>query len=440
MPSRCLFIDMNAFYASVEQQERPELRGKPVIVVPLRTESTCAIAVSYEAKRWGVKTGTSVRTARKLCPNVRIVEARPSLYLQYHAAIVEELERLFVRVQVLSVDEMVCRISPFYATREAEMQRAREVKESLYKKLGPMMHCSIGIGPNVFLAKVASEMQKPNGLTVLDADNLPEALFGLSLADLPGIGRRMAARLERHGITSVQTLWEASAHDLRRVWGSVVGERWWLMLRGNQTADYGVEIGGMRKSVGHSHVLPPECRTESGVKAVLLRLFSKAMKRLRSYGLAAGAVQIQVEFWHTRKYTSSFWSRRSTKHIPANDDITWLGIVRPLLAAIPTPEPGYQPLCVGITFTDLIACRDVNLSLFEDRMQRARLCAAVDMLDARSERGIDLASTYGLRHLAPRRIPFGQPDRIAPMASPAAPNPGAALLFHGGRRGPCSPR
>ncbi|HLI49768.1 MAG TPA: hypothetical protein VKV18_13920, partial [Chthonomonas sp.] len=108
--NRRFFLDMNAFFASVEQQENAALRGKPVIVVPLKVPTTCAIAASYEAKAFGIRTGTSVRTARRLCPELVVIEARPLLYVQYHRALCELLQAYFVSVQVLSIDEMVCGI------------------------------------------------------------------------------------------------------------------------------------------------------------------------------------------------------------------------------------------------------------------------------------------------------------------------------------------
>src|SRR5438105_731679 len=135
MSGRWLFMDMNSFYSSVEQQRSPHLRRRPVIVVPIaNTEATCAIAASYEAKACGIKTGCGVREARELCPNVRVVQARPALYLEYHARILEILDEKFVTVRPLSVDEMACKISGHYDTREAEITLAEEIKRLLRKR------------------------------------------------------------------------------------------------------------------------------------------------------------------------------------------------------------------------------------------------------------------------------------------------------------------
>ncbi len=110
--NRWLFLDMNSFFASVEQQENPALRGKPTIVVPVLSDTTCAIAVSYEAKAFGIKTGTGVKEAKSLCSSLNIVSGRTGIYRRYHKGIVEVLNEFFATIRVLSVDEMACRISP----------------------------------------------------------------------------------------------------------------------------------------------------------------------------------------------------------------------------------------------------------------------------------------------------------------------------------------
>ena len=408
MSNRMAFVDMNSFFASVEQQERAELRGRPVIVAPVLAETTCAIAASYEARAWGIKTGTQVKAARLLCPEIVVVEARPKLYVQYHHGIVEALNEFFVFIKVLSVDEMACGVSRLHTTREAEARLGQAVKRRLKERLGEQMRCSVGVAANVFLAKVASEMQKPDGLTILNDENMPGALFGRSLIDLPGIGPRMLARLERHGITTVQALWEADRQELRRAWGGVVGERWWYMLRGSLEMDYGAYQTDIRKSVGHSHVMPPEFRSREGAQQILLRLFSKALKRLRSYGQAASAVELWTVYKHARDHDMYGWRRRSARHLHSNDDGVWLRVVRPMVEALPPSRFLYRPFQVGIRFSGLLQCADVNLSLFDDPMPRPQLWETVDGLNKQGH-SVELASVHQVRQEAPFRIAFGQP-------------------------------
>jgi DNA polymerase IV len=406
---RCCFLDMNAFFASVEQQERTELRGKPIIVAPIEAETTCAIAASYEAKAWGIKTGTSVKTARKLCPGVKVIPARPQLYLEYHRGILEVLERHFVDVKPLSVDEMACVVGRFDRGGDKEERLARQVKQDIRERLGAQMTCSVGVAPNVFLAKVAAETKKPDGLTLWQTDADVEAgLCALALMDLPGIGRRMAARLERAGIETTAQLLAADRIDLRRAWGSIVGERWYEMLRGSVLADYGMYEGGVKKSVSHSHVLPPEFRTMEGVKLITMRLFSKCMKRLRRYGQAASDVEVRIGYKHPETHSTHIWKRGSKKHRHANDELTWGQILRPIVDKIPSPKPQYVPCNAAVTFSGLIACQDMNLSLFDDPMERTFLCSTMDALNELYGHVVDVASVFWVREQAPKRIPFGQ--------------------------------
>lgn len=353
--SRVLFIDMNAFFASVEQQDRPELRNKPIAVAPVLTDNTCCIAASYEAKAYKIRTGTSVRDALKRCPSLVIVEARPELYLAYHRQIVEIVRQQFQTVKVLSVDEMACRLSPRCRSADEERAVAEQLRFEISTRLGPHMRCSIGVAPNIFLAKVASDRQKPDGLTIWDDGNLPDALFRVPLADLPGIGAAMMRRLREAGIEDTATLWEESEADLRRLWGSIVGARWWHMLRGSLELDYqpALQGTGPRKSVGHSNVLAPEYRSLAGCKEILLELIGKALKRLRAYRQVASGIRLTIEYRTTRgarRHESYVWERSSRRHLHANDDITWLKILLPLLQRAPDYAPTSLPYHVSVTF------------------------------------------------------------------------------------------
>jgi DNA polymerase IV len=404
---RQFFVDMNAFFASVEQQERPELRGKPVAVVPLLCDATCAIAASYEAKGWGIKTGTSVKAAKKLCPEVKIVQARPELYLDYHARILDVMNNHFATIRPLSVDEMTCTIPQVYSDERA---LADAVKAEMRKSLGDWMRCSVGIADNVFLAKVAADRQKPNGLTIYRKSDLPHALYDLHLLDLPGIANRMLARLEQHNIRTVQDLWAADRIELRRAWGSIVGARWYEMLRGSQIADYGMFIGQPRKSVGHSHVLPPEFRDREGALEIVMRLMTKALKRLRDYRQIASGVEVRIDFRKTTTYKEYSWRKRSTKHLHSADDVTWTKIVRRILAAMPQLGGREEAIRASITFTGLLRENDQTLSLFaEDETKAASLSAVRDML-AKKGCHLDVGGVFWNVNEAPMRIAFGPPQ------------------------------
>ena len=291
MSLNALYVDFNSYFASVEQQLRPELRGKPIGVLPVMAETTCCIAASYEAKAFGIKTGTIVRDARRLCKDMIFVQARPPLYVEHHHKLIEIVESCTHVEEVRSIDEMVCMLTGSQQQKENALQLAAKIKREINKQYD-YIKCSIGIAPNTFLSKVASNMQKPDGCVVIEQHEIPDKLLPLKPRDLNGIGRQMEARLARYGITTVEALYAANKDQLRTAWGSVEGERMYDKLRGLEP----YYVKNTRSSLGHSHVLPPEQRNIAGAKAVLHRLLQKAAMRMRSYELLATKIKIKVKF------------------------------------------------------------------------------------------------------------------------------------------------
>src|SRR5215469_10263683 len=134
-----LFVDLNSYFASVEQQDRPELRGKPVGVVPMLADTTVCIAASYEAKAFGVRTGTVVADARRMCPGILLVEGRHELYTEYHHRVVEAVESCVPVTAICSIDEMACRLMGRERPLLAAIDLARKVKSAIAEKVGPML-------------------------------------------------------------------------------------------------------------------------------------------------------------------------------------------------------------------------------------------------------------------------------------------------------------
>ena len=201
-----LFLDLNSYFASVEQEVRPELRGRPVGVVAVETDTTVCIAASYEAKAFGVKTGTMVKDARQMCPEMVFVEARHEIYVDYHHRIVEAVESCLPVTAVLSIDEMACRLIGRERPLMAAMRLAQRVKQAVKDQVGSTLRSSVGLAPNRYLAKIASDMEKPDGLVALTRDILRDALVGLELRDLPGVGVKTEKRLNEKGVRSMADL------------------------------------------------------------------------------------------------------------------------------------------------------------------------------------------------------------------------------------------
>lgn len=409
MPLRYLFVDMNAFFASCEQQRRPELRGRPVAVIPTDAETTSCIAASYEAKAFGVRTGTPVWEARRRCPGITFVVADHRRYVVTHNRILDAVRSVLDVDRVLSIDELACRLVGEQRQPEQAVGLARRVKEAIYRQAGDQMHCSIGIAPNVLLAKLAADLQKPNGLVVLTEADLPEALCGLKLQDVPGIGPRMERRLHLHGVFTVRQLLALPESALAAVWGSrVLGGRWYRLLRGEEVD----EVGTRRRTVSHSHVLPPPLRTDAGAYGVLVRLAHKAAARLRKIGYWAGAVAVGVGYrdgpaqrgWHA----GNRWAAEC--RLPhCQDTPTVLRAVARLWAGRPR---GRQPFHVGVVLSDLKPARCATPSLFADDHKAAELSRAMDAVNAAfGANVVHFGAMHGLEREAPNRIAFTQiPD------------------------------
>ncbi len=403
MSLNALYVDFNSYFASVEQQLRPELRGKPIGVLAVMAETTCCIAASYEAKAFGVKTGTGVRDARKLCPDMIFVEARPPLYVQYHHKLIEIVESCTHVEKVLSIDEMVCKLTGSQQQKENALQLAAKIKRQINKQF-EFIHCSIGIAPNTFLAKLASNMQKPNGCVVIEQQDIPEKLYGLKPRDLTGIGRRMEERLNHYGLTTMQGLYAANKQQLRAAWGSVEGERMYDKLRGVEVSFQSND----RKSLGHSHVLPPELRTQHGALSVLHRLLQKACMRLRSYQLRASKIHVRVKF--TNHPTWIIEANCS----PTDNSLEVTHIFETLWKKYPTQK--VIPQAVGISFSGFINNQEYIVDLFEvsEVETNKKLNSALDKLNHKyGKNTIYLGGAHNALYASQVKIAFNYvPDLV----------------------------
>jgi DNA polymerase IV len=408
---RWLFLDMNSFFASVEQQERPELRGKPVAVAPMDSDGTCVIAASYAAKPFGVKTGVNIGKARQMCPGLTVVAARPKMYIDYHTSMVAAVKRVLPDPKTLSVDEMTCKLWRNEHDAGDAVRLALRLKEELRLTLGEFMKSSIGIAPNVFLAKVAADLYKPNGLTIIQPNDLPAAFDTLVLRDFPGIGRKMHARLHAANIHTVRQLYAATEADLAGVWGGVVGRRWWHMLRGSTDADYGALAAPDPTSVSNSHVIEPSLRTILGAEAIMIRLLAKAASRLRLKGQLASRLHLAVSFQNDRR-KSYVWKIESGRRSATGDLLSWLPILRDLWTSRPRLTFDFLPKKVCVNFTELTPIADISGFLFDEDTRRSRLTSIIDQVNTRYKpttgrhNTVDIASVFWLNNHAPERIAF----------------------------------
>jgi DNA polymerase-4 len=402
-PLGWLFVDMNSYFASVEQQLRPELRCRPVVVVPVMTDSTCCIAASYEAKAYGIKTGTKVAEARRLCRELEIVESRPEIYIETHHKIVSAVSSVLPVDKVHSIDEMSCRLTGRQTVRENAIKLGHAVKKAIREQAGEYLRCSVGIAPNRFLAKVATDMEKPDGFTVITKEDLPHKLYSLSLTDLPGIGRRMHARLKSRGVHTVEALCALSEGRILDIWGSVVGKRFLFMLMGEDVDE--PETG--RRTVSHSHVLAPKFRTEEGTRAVFVRLIHKAAFRLRRLGYLAGKMVVGIDYLGGE----TSWKMRADVR-GRNDTQTMIEAFSSIWEKRPEER---KPLRASVIFTDLTPAGDTSFPLLSGERKRDRVANALDKINERwGTNSIYYGAMHGASESAPLRIAFTSiPDIVA---------------------------
>jgi DNA polymerase IV len=396
-----MLIDMNSYFASVEQHLRPELRGRRVAVIPVESENTCVIAASYDAKKFGVKTGTRVRDARQLCPGIVLVKARPDIYVKTHHAILRSVDQCLPIDKVYSIDEWAIRLLGDEQTREKAVTLAYRIKQQLLRDFSPWLTCSIGIAPTRLLAKIASELKKPDGLTVLNAGELPDKLEHLSLDDLCGIGHGMLARLHAHGIQSVRDLWMLHRQQAIEVWGSVCGASWWAGFHGYDEPEQLTR----RRSMSHANVLDPKFRTDEGARGILIRLVCRLGARLRYDGYFAQYLRV-----HLKNVRGHSWHEEIA--LPCVQDTqTLLEKFQKLWRQ--RSLSSHPPIKVGAEVAGLVPVTQVSQSLFSEIEKPRIVSLAVDRINLRwGASTIYFGSMHGVRHRMDDKIAFG---RIPPV-------------------------
>jgi DNA polymerase IV len=319
--------------------------------------------------------------------------------VDYHRRIVEAVESCLPVTAVMSIDEMACRLMGRERPLLAALELGRKVKRTIREKVGPTLRSSVGLATNRYLAKIASDMEKPDGLVALPLDILPGALRQLTLRDLPGVGARTEKRLNAKGVETMEQLLALDCEQAGELWGSVWGERLWHWLQGE---DFDLSETEHLKSISHSHVLAPEMRTAEKAWAVAHKLLHKAAMRLRQNQLWAAGIGLAIGFAVPRGEktpVSRFgvptrgW-HNDLKLSECQDNQTLIAALRRLWESQPAGDEYEHPYFVGVQLTGLVPDRLHSLNLFdglEDSESRTRLLQAMDALNHK----------YGMSTLAP---------------------------------------
>lgn len=393
-----MHIDLNSCFATVEQQARPRLRGKPVAIVNRLTEKTSIITASYEAKSKGVKVGMKLSEARMLCPDIIPIESDPPKYRYVYHKLLDIMSDYSAHVTMKSIDEGIidfAKSSPSIRDRDL-VDIGREIKQRLRDEIGVWMRCNIGIAPNRFLAKTAAGLHKPDGLDIITSQNIRDVLEGLKLTDLTGIASQNQKRLNSVGIyTPVQFL-DADIVTLEKiVFKSVVGQWWYKRLRGFEVDDVQTQLG----RVGRQYVLERFDLTRGEIAQRLHHLCESVGGRMRSQGKAARGVYI-----YAKTLDGQYWHSSSLSPLPFFSDQSIFTRVEKLFESSPNEIKEIGVHCYNLSDIDVS-----QVSLFADEISRERqVVEAIDEINRRyGERTVHSADTLGTGIYVKSKVPFG---------------------------------
>ncbi|WP_020607561.1 DNA polymerase Y family protein [Spirosoma spitsbergense] len=360
-----LFIDMNSFFASCEQQDNYWLRGRPVGVCVYTGRHGCIIAPSVEAKLRGIKTGMRLDEAMVLCPDLVPLETHPARYREYHVRIIDVLRTFSDDVVPKSIDEAVVDLTNYQLVYKDMQQTALAIKQAIRQKVGDWLRCSIGMAPNVFLAKLASDMQKPDGLTVITPDTIDDVLRTLVLTDLPGIGHRIAARLQAGGVHTPLELRYASPEYLRAVCRSIVGWHWHLRL--NFAGEVDLDTNPDNKSMSAMRTISADQRHSPERLDELLQSLCLTLERR----MVQKGIYCQDMSFSCRYHTGKTYNYEAHFDTPKQDGTDLYRIIQERMVKFqsahqcePVLNEHLRSMCVAVF--RFIPADMVPLNLFED--------------------------------------------------------------------------
>lgn len=371
-----LHLDMNSYFATMEQQAYPNLRGRPIGVAGKgRGERTVITGASIEAKKFGVKSGMSTWEGLKLCPHLIIVPADYDRYIFTSKRIFALLERFAPRVDIFSIDEAFIDLGGRGSWDDA-VQMAQQIKHLIRRQIGEWVTCSIGISYGKTLAKLASEMKKPDGLVLLRPEDFKAVAEATPIEELCGIGFRLRPRLNQMGITTIAELGLVPKNMLIEAFGDFTGS--WLHRIGN-----GIDDNILRsfrdlpqeKSIGHTYTLPRDIANLDDVKKVMLILAERVGVRLRRKGLIGKTVAVYVRF-----FDRTGWGQRAVQNEYLLDGYQIFKAGERLFDLMPFPK---AVRLVGITISDLVQQVSVTKPLFLEHRHYEELVRSIDKINSR---------------------------------------------------------
>jgi len=365
-----LHVDMDAFYASVEQHDDPTLAGKPVIVGWAGGRGVVA-AASYEVRVFGVRSAMPMRTALKLCPHALCVRPRMARYQEVSDTVFGVFREVTPLVQGLSLDEAFLDVTASQQAMGGAVEIARRIKHSIRERTG--LSASVGVAPNKLVAKIASDLEKPDGLTVVPAERVRSVLDPLSVRRLPGLGRKTGERVEAAGIHTFAQLRTAPDAVLWPLFGRYCA---WVRERACGIDERPVEPDLEEKSLSAEDTFEEDVADVRVLQAQLARLADLACTRLRGRELVSGCVGVKIR----RRDFVTFTRQRAIAPATGEGRVI-AGVAAELLGRWLHEHPGTKLRLLGVVLTELKPAS--QLGLFEELRRGGRLDATLDEARAR---------------------------------------------------------
>ena len=371
MTRTILHVDMDAFYASVEERDRPELKGKPLIVGGIRGRGVVT-AASYAVRRFGVHSAMPMTEALRLCPQAVCVPPRMARYQEISEQVFEIFHAFTPLVEGLSLDEAFLDVTASRALLGDGEAIGREVRRRIYSRT--QLTASVGIGPNKLLAKIASDLNKPDGMCRIGEDNLHQILDPLPVEKLYGVGRKSLPMVHAAGIRTFSDLRHATAHTLWRAFGKH-GKA--MQERAAGIDDRSVESEREEKSISAEETFAVDIRDRAELKRQLVHLADRAATRLRAHDVSAGRVTVKIRRADFKTYT-----RQRSIDAPTQDTGLIAGLAHVLLDEWSARQPHAAVRLLGVGVGDLQVVRQTDLFV-QGAAKTSKLDAVVDDIRGR---------------------------------------------------------
>jgi DNA polymerase-4 len=362
-----LHVDMDAFYASVEQRDNPELRGKPLVVGGGSNRGVVA-AASYEAREFGIRSAMPMAQARQRCPELCRVAPRMSHYKSVSNDIFDVFREFTPLVEGLSLDEAFLDVTASLKLFGAGLDIAMEIKRRIRART--KLTASVGLAENKLLAKIASDMDKPDGLVLITAKDVHDKLDPLPVSVLPGIGRETLALLHEVGIRTIAELRLAANRQIQPIFGRFTSK---TRDRASGIDDRPVVPSRAEKSISAEETYDQDLGDRQDMERELLRLTERTSHRLRKAGLQAGTVQVKIRRSDFRTVT-----RQRSLRPPDNGTDQLFAIARDLLAIWLARNPGQRIRLLGVGGTNLAPAEQRDLFSDDDASSSTAVDRTVD--------------------------------------------------------------